>query len=67
MKAEEVHKMKDGELTIEVENLRKRLFELRTQALTEKLENPRELGNIRRDVARLKTEQSKRQKQKQEA
>ncbi len=56
MKAAEVHKMKTEELAIELKNLRAKLFELRTQAVTEKLENPRQLGNLRRDIARVLTE-----------
>ncbi len=68
IKAKEVHSMKDTEMGEEVTRLRKRLHELRTQALTEKLENPRQLGNLRRDIARILTEQSARKlKQKQEA
>jgi large subunit ribosomal protein L29 len=62
MKASETHKMSDAEMTEEVGRLRKRLFELRSQALTEKLENPREFGNIRRDIARILTEQTARAK-----
>lgn len=57
MKALEVHKMNDEELTVEQDRLRRELFNLRSQAVTEKLENPRKLGNIRRDIARVKTEQ----------
>ena len=60
MKANEVHKMSEEELRQEVDRLRRRLFELKSQAVTEKLENPRELGEIRRDVARIKTEQRSR-------
>lgn len=60
MKAEEVHKMSDAELKEEAGRLRNRLFELRSQAVTEKLENPRQLGNIRRDIARILTEQNAR-------
>ena len=61
MKASEIHKYKDQELTVEVDRLRKQHFELRTQAVTEKLENPKQLGNIRRDIARLLTEQRARE------
>lgn len=61
MKANEVHKMSDEELKVEDDRLRRRLFELKSQAVTEKLENPRELGEIRRDVARIKTEQRTRE------
>lgn len=60
IKKTEVHKMKDAELVEEADRLRKRLYELRSQAVTEKLENPRELSNIRRDVARILTEQRQR-------
>ncbi|MEM6855933.1 MAG: 50S ribosomal protein L29 [Planctomycetota bacterium] len=56
MKANEVHKMSDAELVETVGQLRSRLFELRSQSVTEKLENPKELGNIRRDIARVLTE-----------
>lgn len=61
MKAEEVHKMSDDELREEGGRLRKRLFELRGQAVTEKLENPRQLGNLRRDIARLETQKRQRE------
>jgi len=61
MKAEEVHKMSDAELTETVGQLRKQIFELRCQAVTEKLENPRQFGNLRKDVARVKTEIRKRE------
>jgi large subunit ribosomal protein L29 len=56
MKAAEVHKMTDAEITEELPRLRSRLFELRSQAVTEKLENPTVLGKTRRDIARLMTE-----------
>ena len=61
IKKDELHKMKDAELIEEAARLRKRHFELRGQAVTEKLENPRELGNIRKDIARILTEQRLRQ------
>ena len=61
MKASEIHKFKDEELTVEVERLRKQHFELRTQSVTEKIENPKQLGAIRRDIARLLTEQRARE------
>lgn len=60
MKAKEVHKLNDEELGIEVVRLRKRLYELRTQAVTEKIEDTSQFGKIRKDVARLLTEQSNR-------
>ena len=63
MKKSEVHKMSDAEMTEEVARLRKQLFDLKCQAVTEKLENPRQLGNIKRDIARILTEQRQRQLQ----
>ena len=60
MKADEVHKMSDEELTVEEGRLRKRLFDLRTQAVTQKLENPHQMLAVKRDIARLLTEQRRR-------
>jgi ribosomal protein L29 len=60
MKAKAVHKLGDEELAIEVDNLRKRLFELKTQGVTEKIQDTSQFDKIRKDVARLLTEQSTR-------
>jgi large subunit ribosomal protein L29 len=57
MKASEVHKLTDVELVAEQQRLRRHLYELRCQAVTEKLENPRQMRVIRRDIARMLTEQ----------
>lgn len=61
IKKEELHKMKDAEIVEETARLRKRLYELRQQAVTEQLENNREPGNIRKDIARLQTEKRSRE------
>jgi len=61
MKQEEVKKMSDEQLTETAKQLREQLFELKVQAVTEKLENPRRFGQIRKDVARVKTEQRARE------
>ncbi len=61
MKAKEVHKLSDDEITVEVKRLRGLLYELRTPAVTEKIEDTSQFGKTRRDVARLLTEQSARQ------
>ena len=63
MKASEVHKMSIEELRIEADRLRLHLYDLRSQAVTEKLENPRQLKNTRRDIARVLTEINARQLQ----
>ena len=60
MKAKEVHKLKDEELHVEVDRLRKRQFELRSQAVTEKIEDTSQFMKTRKDIARLLTEASAR-------
>lgn len=57
MKGKDVHAMKNEELALEVKNLRTKLYDLRAQAVTEKVEDTSQFGKIRRDVARLLTEQ----------
>jgi large subunit ribosomal protein L29 len=47
--------MRHDEWQMELENLERQLFNLRTKAVTEKLENTHLLRNIKRDIARLKT------------
>ncbi len=61
MKAEEVHNMSDDELVVEAERLRKQLYNLRSQSVTEQLENPMQLRKIRKDIARILTVQRMRQ------
>lgn len=58
MKAKEVHKLSDEELDLETKRLRKRLFELRTQSVTEKIEDTSQFAKVRKDIARLLTEAS---------
>jgi large subunit ribosomal protein L29 len=60
MKAKEVHKLSDEEIGIEVSRLRRKLFELRTQAVTEKIQDTSLFAKIRKDVARLLTEKNSR-------
>jgi len=55
MKASEIREMNPDELGDELETLERRLFEIRTQAVTEKLEDPTQLRKIKREIARLKT------------
>lgn len=66
MKAKEVHKLSEEEVKVETQRLRKRLFELRTQAVTEKIQDTSQFRKVRKDIARVLTESSARQK-KQEA
>jgi len=47
--------MRMDELGDKLKELQRNLFDLRTQAVTEKLENSKAIRNIRRDIARLET------------
>ena len=47
--------MRSDERQNKLDELQKKLFELRTQAVTEKLENTKLIHNTRRDIARVKT------------
>lgn len=60
MKAKEVHKLSEEEIDIEVQRLRRRLFDLRTQAVTEKIQDTSQFRKVRTDIARLLTERSSR-------
>ena len=55
MKVSEIREMNPDELVDELENLRKHLFEIRTQAVTEKLEDPSQLTKIKRKIAQIMT------------
>jgi large subunit ribosomal protein L29 len=54
-KAKQYREMAIPELVGKVDELAKRLFELRCQAVTEKLANGRSIRNTRRDIARIET------------
>ncbi|MEW6249404.1 MAG: 50S ribosomal protein L29 [Planctomycetota bacterium] len=55
MKIEAIRAMKIDELHHELERLRRHLFDLRAQSVTEKLEDPTQLLKTRRDIARILT------------
>ena len=55
MKAKQLREMTEDELQGSLADLEKRLFELRSQAVTEKLENSKGIINVRRDIARIRT------------
>lgn len=55
MKIEAVRALKTDELHNELERVRKHLFDLRAQSVTEKLEDTTQIGKTRRDIARLLT------------
>lgn len=47
--------MSQDELNVKMGELEKHLFDLRSQSVTEKLENTKAIINVRRDIARIKT------------
>ena len=55
MKASEIRGMKADDLIGKLEEKQKQLFNMRSQAMTEKVENFKAAGNLKRDIARLKT------------
>lgn len=55
MDVETIRGMKVDELHAELDRLRRHLFDLRSQAVTEKLEDPSQLLKTKRDIARLLT------------
>jgi len=64
MNSAELKKMSDEDIGIEVQQLRRRLFDLRCQLVTEKIQNTSQFPNVRKDIARLLTEQSSRNQAK---
>jgi len=58
MKAIEVHKLSGEEIDVELDRLRRKLYDLRCQAATEKIEDPSLFKKVRRDIARLLTERT---------
>ena len=55
MKAQDYRGMSSDELEHKLEELQRQVFDLRSQAVTETLENSRAVRNARREVARIKT------------
>lgn len=55
MNIEQARTMKVDELHNELERLRRHLFDLRAQAVTEKLADPTQMGKTRKDIARVMT------------
>lgn len=62
MNAKEVHKLSGEEIDVELDRLRRKIFDLRTQTQTEKIEDPSQFRKVRADIARLLTERTARLK-----
>ena len=55
MKIHEIRELSDEELDTELQRLRRHIFDLRAQAVTEKLEDTSMFRKTRRDIARIVT------------
>lgn len=55
MKAKQVHEMKDDELVAKLAELKEELFNLRFSHATGQLNNPMQMVNCKKDIARVKT------------
>ena len=55
MKAKELKNLSVEELTKKLDELKKDLFMLRMQHATNQLDNPMQIANVKKDIARVKT------------
>lgn len=55
MEINKIREMSPEELTVELEKMKKDLFNLRFQHVTGQLENPIKMRDTKRDIARVKT------------
>ncbi len=55
MRIEEIRKLSDEQITKEIKDLKKALFDLRFKQATGQLENTAEIGKTRKTIARLST------------
>jgi large subunit ribosomal protein L29 len=62
MKANEIRKMDTTAIKTEIDNLKKQLFDLRFQAAVGQLEDTAKLSKIKKDIARMYTIITEREK-----
>ena len=55
MNTKEIREKETSHLQHELQEAQRHLFDLRTQAVTEKLEDPTQLGKTRKAIARIQT------------
>jgi large subunit ribosomal protein L29 len=67
LKANELRDLTDEELDEKLRETRKQLFNLRFQHATGQLDNPRKLGQVRHDIARIFTVRNERELKSSEA
>ncbi len=61
MRPEEIRELGDTDIEQQIVELRGELFDLRMRGAYEELENSARIGQLRRDIARLKTIQRERE------
>ncbi|MBR47198.1 MAG: 50S ribosomal protein L29 [Flavobacteriaceae bacterium] len=59
MKQTEISKLNLKDLEVKISELKKKLFDLRMSSYVSELENPIQIRNIRRIIAKLKTAKTK--------
>ncbi|RPG55004.1 MAG: 50S ribosomal protein L29 [Flavobacteriales bacterium TMED96] len=59
MKQTEISKLNLNDLEVKISELKKKLFDLRMSSYVSELENPIQIRNTRRIIARLKTAKTK--------
>lgn len=55
MKIKDIREKDEAALNAELVDIRKQLFTLRTQAVTQKIESPAKIKGLKKDVARINT------------
>ena len=56
MKASEIRELSDKELGEKLRDLKAELFDLRFQHAINQLDNPKRLSDVKKDIARVKTQ-----------
>ena len=64
MKPAELRELTDEELTVKLEELKRDYFNMRFQNTTQQLESPAKIRDTRRDIARVHTIRTEREKKK---
>jgi large subunit ribosomal protein L29 len=57
----EIRSLESGDLQVQLDKLKRDLFNLRVKVATESIENPARIGQLRKDIARLLTERRRRE------
>ncbi len=55
IKSNELRNMTTDEIRLKMESLKKELYNLRTEAMSGRIEKPHKISDLRRDIARCET------------